>query len=227
MTLRRWVCTVPTASNGANNFKTKNLRVSRGYWKAGLAFDGRRACCPARRFMPPLPHLTETVRPNSLACVTGSCARVSARVLMARAWRKDRSEEHPQDDWSGHLRRRARCCAAGAGDRHRECGQRRQLGRRRVPASPAATGRLPRVTVITAVCSSPWAPGAPTVAPAHRTRPAARSRSGWPRTCCVRRASARGRSAAGAASHLTTAEAVLGFCPAPPLLSQRPLTPNK
>ena len=35
--------------------------------------------------MPPLPPLTETVRPNSLACVTGSCARVSARVLMARA----------------------------------------------------------------------------------------------------------------------------------------------
>src|SRR5882672_2632778 len=126
MTLCRLVCTVQTASNGANNFKSKNLRVSRGCRstrRQSNAFDGRRAV--ARRGASCLlpPHLTETVRPNSIACVTGSCTRASARVVLARAWRKERSEEHPQDDRSGHLCRRARCGAIGPGDRNRECGQ--------------------------------------------------------------------------------------------------------
>jgi len=60
--------------------------------------------------------------------------------------------------------------------------------------------------------------------PQHASRE--EQRSGLPRTFCVRRASGRGRFAAGAASP-HTAEAVPGFRPTPPLLSQRPLTPIK
>ena len=65
--------------------------------------------------------------------------------------------------------------------------------------SPAVTGGSAPVTASPAACSSPPARGGPTVAPDRRTAPAVRSRSGWPRTSCIRRASAPGRSAAGVA----------------------------
>ena len=81
----------------------------------------------------------------------------------------------------------------------REQGLQRQLGRDRCRASRVATGASAPVTATPAVCSSRRAPGAPTVARGPRTARAVRSRSGWPRTCCTRRASARGRSAAVAA----------------------------
>ncbi len=72
-------------------------------------------------------------------------------------------------------------------------------GTRSLAASPVATGRSAPATATPAVCSSRRAPGVPTVARAPRTVRAVRSRSGWPRMCCTRRASARGRSAAVAA----------------------------
>ena len=66
-------------------------------------------------------------------------------------------------------------------------------------ASRAETGGSAPVTASPVVCSSPPALGTPTAARVLRTAPAVRSRSGWPRMCCTRRASVRGRSAAVAA----------------------------
>ena len=78
-------------------------------------------------------------------------------------------------------------------------GVQRELGRDRGNASPVVTGGSAPVTATRVVCSSPpstWhANGGSGSAPA----PAVRSRSGWPRMCCTRRASAHGRSAADVA----------------------------
>jgi hypothetical protein len=78
-------------------------------------------------------------------------------------------------------------------------GRTASTGTRSLPASPVATGRSAPVTATPVACSSRPAPGGPTVARDPRTARAARSRSGWPRTCCTARASAPGRSAADAA----------------------------
>src|SRR6516225_11923357 len=67
-------------------------------------------------------------------------------------------------------------------------------------ASRAVTGRSTPVTGSLAACSSRRARGTPTVVRGRRRTRAVRSRSGWPRMCCTRRASAPGRSAADAAN---------------------------
>ena len=81
----------------------------------------------------------------------------------------------------------------------------RELGRHRAVRVGWQLGHQHRQWLCWRAAVHARAPGAPTAAraPANGASPVT-SRSGLPRTCCTRRASARGRSAAGAADRQPT-----------------------
>src|ERR1700754_4956578 len=111
------------ALNGANNFKTTNLRVS-GVAGGGFTSDGRRASRLARYPSPPAAAPDRDGAAPPQACVQAAspvCHSTGAwwRALVERK----KVEEHPQDDWAGDLRRGARSGYDGAGNRPPECGR--------------------------------------------------------------------------------------------------------